>query len=243
MANEPPKPSFGPELILDPAWSGLEYRLRAPAEVMKLVEGRIHAGFLRLFTAIDRLRTFQFFKELLTREGTPADPSGHRRLVVVFFYLAATMYEVGKALYFLEQHGVVAAMADPKVWDPLAAIRTEWYEPPLPKTDGPLPRKVRNQVGAHLGLLETYREGMAKMADRTSWPIYQTNESTRHEGYYNAAWDALILGLEIPNADWQTFIRSTWPTPETVPDLVMAAFKEVLRKAGIELRGMPEQGP
>jgi hypothetical protein len=206
-----------------------QLRLTEPAEVAKLIGEELLASFLKCFVGVDKILTYeQCF--MWNAENLPSDSiASTRNLHVLSSATATTMYELKNALQDLKNAKVESKMTDTSNWAPLDRLRARWFKHPNVS-------EIRNELGAHLGKVETYKKGLAVLINEPEVILLTSDDARCRSGQFIGALDTLLRGLRIDNAEFKAALEEmSEAAHKQIHPLVTAAFLDVLETAGIPI--------
>jgi hypothetical protein len=208
-----------------------EIRLHNPQGIADAIGPKVLGAFLKCFMGVERIVTFEHLiylnEQARKQPGPEADEqSFDRNNLTLAMMLAGTMYEIGEALQQLCNAKVAV---DPKLrqaWAPLDMLRKEW------NTDK-YAAMIRNGFVFHLGDIDKYTEGVAKLTMDPAI-LFETTGSMRVSGRYHAPWNALFKAHKIVDEEIEPFVKRTQKAHVELPEFLYAFFR-----AALDARGVP----
>ena len=224
-----PRPSI---TILAAADGRFAFELIRAPEIVEKIGLETFSAFMKCFVGIDHVVSIQQLYRL-NRAHVPVDTIGHvrnwRRLI---FSIASAVYELGDAINELSQTKVYSKMRDKTKWTKLNEIRARWYKNPKLGI-------MRNQIGYHLGDLDTYKRGVTGAISRRRVFLAKGHrelpDDVLTDTMFDVSWETLFAGLTLEDSDMKLF-EELIPHSFELGDLLGYAFVEVLRSAGINAR-------
>jgi hypothetical protein len=218
--------------------------LTEPAEVERLLGGRLLAAFLRCFVGIDKILTLEQAIGLNRDHVGYENPGGERNLALLASMLTGIMHEMGYALQELKDAGADAVVAEyPQFWDPLEELRAKWHTRQDTRRHT---SEVRNQLAFHLGFPKTYAAGLKRAVEVDPRRLHLAKmgaPENRFGAYFHGARAVLGWGMRINNDELGDVIHQTRDGHEQVPTLLYQLFRVVLAKSGIRYIDQRQREP
>jgi hypothetical protein len=201
-----------------------------PKEISVLVGDRLFAALLKCFLGSDRLLSLEDLLAVSSKHHEQDSISYDRNLRLLVLLLAATLFELGEALQELNAARVVDKMKNPAVWNPLNDLGKSLR-------GNNLFRRLRHQLGHHLGDAQLYDDGLHKVLARDDRELVfeRADGRLRHGGECVLAQHVVEAGLGIKPDTLKELIEFTQKSHKELPDHLVAVFAEVLKTAGVEV--------
>jgi hypothetical protein len=160
--------------------------------------------------------------------------NGHakdRNAWMLIFLIIGTMHELGQAVDAVQAVLGRTNRRNLPSWDRMMEIWRSWVSEKIGKD-------VRDQLAHHLGDSEAYEKGLDEIRLRPSFPLCFADGPTRGAGHFQGAWNLLMLGLGIDQADYLHILDQTIADVAEVDQVMLSVFVEVLKNAGIPMEDL-----
>jgi hypothetical protein len=204
-------------------------RIRNPRTIAKAIDPDVLAAFYKCFVGIDRLLSLEHLiyvsqLDYASRHGGRDTPSAERNMHMLVLLLAGGLYELADAIQELTSMKCVHLVSDRSIWHPINQFRKQWYK-------NAYAARIRNGYAHHLGEISTFRAGIDGSPDEVE--LICGDNPRRHGARYIEPVNALMRGDELDDMDFDSFVKKTQRSHDTLPDAVWTLFNEVLSVAGI----------
>jgi hypothetical protein len=205
------------------------------ADIAKAIGEDAFAAFMRCFVGADRLKSLLHFYIAAEEKFGGIGPASERNFNVSWLLVVGTLHEVGDALQVLCSTQAHMKLKNQRPWLRLNKLRKTWYKQPLAS-------RVRNQGGHHLGDMDVYKAGMAKLSEMTlDTPLRVGQGQRRDHSFARGAWDVLLLGMtsktamrpEVEIVQLKRLLKDAGVAHRKLHDALEAYFIAVLESAGI----------
>lgn len=131
------------------------FELEQPREFARLIGEELFAAFLKCFRGVDQIHSAETLMLLDTKFFRGRSVASDRVGVSLGFLMTTIVYEMATALQELCNAKVYAKVTDKQKWADVDSFRKKWHREKEASN-------YRNEFGAHLGDLDSYKAGLTK---------------------------------------------------------------------------------
>jgi hypothetical protein len=206
-------------------------------EIVRRVGEDTFAAFMKCFVGADRLKSLFHYYDAAKHKHGDTSPAGQRNFHTHWLLVVASMHEIGIALNELNATKAHLKLRGQSWWRPLERLRRKWH-------NHPVVGRIRNQAGFHLGKLESYKVGIAKLTERCLDAPLRVGQGRRPmQTFARGPLDMLFLGFsskddkynDLAMAEIQKVLRTIREGHNVLHRGLEAYFLRVLRHAGVGL--------
>ena len=209
----------------DGAW---EVLMENPQAIGDAIGVDVLAAFFKCFSAVERVTSIEHLMFINYEHSQKPDIGRsiavQRNENMLMLMMAGVMYEFGIALQHLQSTKVVVNLKDRTAWEPLNEMRKHW-------TNDDMANKIRNGFAFHLGDLEAYKRGIAKLPDVV--PFQKGHGRRRGSDRFIAPYDALLLGEGIMDDEITPYLQRMSKDHLRLRQQMFDFFASVMAESGV----------